>query len=128
MGDQNDTRISLLKTITTEIEGLNSFLEEIWLEEKREERGIKKELIEWMFEDDFLGYIHESILESESSLSDIEVEEMKRTNQSLNVMIDLIGSIMRHVGTSKDIQNVLDKIKDIKKTILKTCIQSKVGG
>ena len=131
MGDQNDTRILLLKTITTEIEGFNSFIEEMLEEIENEDILTKEILIDWMLEDDFLGYIQESILESvdENGLSAEEVqenrEEIKKINVSLTNMEVLLYDWHCHFSLQgKDsIQEIVEIIREILTKIDNTGVQ-----
>ena len=132
MGEQNDTRISPFKTIIEEIEGFNSFIKEMldWIGTDPERDWMKKTLIEELLATgwDLLGYIHESVEETESGPTK-EVEEIERFLQSLNVMADCLdtSNYGKDWNMAEPIGALLAKIEDTEEKILKKYIQAKVG-
>ena len=134
MGEQNDTRISPLKTIIEEIEGVNSFIKEMldMIRNDPQEETLTETLIEALLAtgciEQLIGNINESVEDTESVLS-MEVEEIERFFQSLNVMADCLDTFLTHdLDTMfETIDALQEEIYDTKEKILQKYIQAKVG-
>ena len=131
MGEQNDTRISPLKTIIEEIEGVNSFIKEMleMIGNDPQEETLTEKLIEVLLAtgciEHIIGCINESVEDTESVLS-MEVEEIERFFQCLNVMADWYETSIP-LTMIETIGALQEEIYDTKEKILQKYIQAKVG-
>ena len=134
MSEQNDNRISPLKTIIEEIEGVNFFIKEMleMIGNDPQEETLTEKLIEALLAtgciEHVIGNINESVEDTESVLS-MEVEEIERFFQCLNVMADCLDTFLTHdLDTMiETIDALQEAIYDTKEKILQKYIQAKVG-
>ena len=120
MGDQNDTRVSLFKTITEEIEGFNAFFNEMLTMSVDSGYLDSKDCID-LFED-LTNTIHKSVLE-ETESGGMEVEEIKRLDEVLNDLWNLVDDSDMDSDTQ---ETIVYKIYELQETIVRSSFHGKV--